>query len=283
MYSIDLYQLHWPARYTPIFSEKRYERRKEKAASDVPSIDEQVLAIKDCLESGKIRAWGLSNENAVGVSLFLESCRRLGVPPPATIQNDFSIAHRRFEEDGTAEVCSPLLSGAGPKGIALLAYGTLAGGTLTGKVVQSLRDGDNTPDKTRLTDQQHANMADEKEVTILAPSVSRHVLFPHFQPRYYSKGTVKLAEKYAALARELDLTPTQLALVWARQREYIGAVIIGATSLEQLKENILAFELPGLSRSTLRRIDAIDHQLASAYYQGVQPGVVKGEEVISSN
>lgn len=85
---VDLFQLHWPARYTPIFSHKRYERRRERDPAGIPSIDEQVLAVKECLDSGKARAWGLSNENAVGVSLFLESCRRLGVPPPATIQNE---------------------------------------------------------------------------------------------------------------------------------------------------------------------------------------------------
>ena len=108
---VDLFQLHWPARYTPIFSAKRYQRRHERRPEDIPAVDEQVLAIKECLDSGKVKAWGLSNENAVGVSLFLESCRRLGVPPPATIQNDFSAAHRRFEEDGTAEACAPLQPG----------------------------------------------------------------------------------------------------------------------------------------------------------------------------
>jgi diketogulonate reductase-like aldo/keto reductase len=74
------------------------------------------------------------------------------------------------------------------------------------------------------------------------------------------------------------LTPAQLALVWARQREYMGAVIIGATTLAQLKENIEAFDLPDLSPAVLRRIDAVDERLAAAYYRGVQPGAVRGED-----
>ena len=69
-----------------------------------------------------------------------------------------------------------------------------------------------------------------------------------------------MAEKYAALARELDLTPTQLALVWARQREYIGAVIIGATSLEQLKENIDSIHTK-LSKDTLEKINGIHSEI----------------------
>ena len=42
-------------------------------------------------QAGKVKAWGLSNENGVGVTLFLEAARRLGVAPPVTIQNDFSL------------------------------------------------------------------------------------------------------------------------------------------------------------------------------------------------
>ena len=173
---VDLFQLHWPARYTPIFSAKRYQRRHERRPEDIPAVDEQVLAIKECLDSGKVKAWGLSNENAVGVSLFLESCRRLGVPPPATIQNDFSAAHRRFEEDGTAEACAPLHSAAGKEGVALLAYGALAGGTLTGKV-RAL------PTSSEAKGNEKGKGKGKEGEVIVAPEQSRHVLFPHFQPR----------------------------------------------------------------------------------------------------
>ena len=57
------------------------------------------------------------------------------MPPPATIQNDFSLLHRKFEEDGTAEACAPVRAGFEP-GVGLLAYGVLAGGALSGKYVK---------------------------------------------------------------------------------------------------------------------------------------------------
>ena len=168
--------------------------------------------------------------------------------------------------------------------MALLAYGTLAGGTLTGKVrpqkqqqqqQQASEQGREAPDEASGGGGGGEGGGDA--AVVVAPAQSRHALFPHFQPRYYSAGTLAAAADYAALAAELELTPTQLALVWSRQREYMGAVIIGATTLEQLRENILAFDLPDLSPQVLRRMDAIDERLAAAYYRGVQPGVVQAE------
>jgi len=274
---VDLYQLHWPARYTPMFGFKAYERRMERTSQAVPSIDEQVAAMGELMKAGKIRAWGLSNENGVGVTLFLESARRLGVPAPATIQNDFSLVQRKFETDGTAEACSPFTSGTS-HGVSLLAYGALAGGTLTGKITA---DG-------------------------VAPPDSRHVRFPHFQPRYYSEGSRASAQEYAALARELnsegekrgggsesggrknssEFTPAKLALLWARRREYVGAVIVGATSLAQLRENLEAFNGDDddlLDSGILAQIDSIEEQSASAYYRGVKPGsLVAGSSVLGT-
>jgi len=294
---VDLYQLHWPARYTPMFGFKAYERRLERTSEAVPSIDEQVAAMGELMKAGKIRAWGLSNENGVGVTLFLESARRLGVPAPATIQNDFSLVQRKFETDGTAEACSPFTSGTS-HGVSLLAYGALAGGTLTGKITA---DG-------------------------VAPPDSRHVRFPHFQPRYYSEGSRASAQEYAALARELnserekrgggsvsggsksssgersddddgsgvasvdgsssEFTPAKLALLWARHREYVGAVIVGATSLAQLRENLEAFNGDDddlLDSGILAQIDSIEEQSASAYYRGVKPGsLVAGSSVLGT-
>jgi aryl-alcohol dehydrogenase-like predicted oxidoreductase len=57
-------------------------------------IDEIVAAIGDLLNSGKIKQWGLSNESAYGVTMMCESAKRLGVPLPVSIQNDYSITDR---------------------------------------------------------------------------------------------------------------------------------------------------------------------------------------------
>eukprot|EP00613_Pedinella_sp_CCMP2098_P067964 CAMPEP_0171986456 /NCGR_PEP_ID=MMETSP0993-20121228/274881_1 /TAXON_ID=483369 /ORGANISM="non described non described, Strain CCMP2098" /LENGTH=521 /DNA_ID=CAMNT_0012639363 /DNA_START=155 /DNA_END=1721 /DNA_ORIENTATION=+ len=382
---VDLYQLHWPARYTPMFGFKAYERRMERTSQAVPSIDEQVAAMGELMKAGKIRAWGLSNENGVGVTLFLESARRLGVPAPATIQNDFSLVQRKFETDGTAEACSPFTSGTS-HGVSLLAYGALAGGTLTGKITA---DGVAPPDSrhvmfphfqpryysegSRASAQEYAALARElnserekrgggsvsggsksssgersddddgsgvasvdgssseftpAKLALLWARASRQPArwFPHFQPRYYSEGSRASAQEYAALARELnserekrgggsvsggsksssgersddddgsgvasvdgsssEFTPAKLALLWARRREYVGAVIVGATSLAQLRENLEAFNGDDddlLDSGILAQIDSIEEQSASAYYRGVKPGsLVAGSSVLGT-
>jgi len=210
---IDLYQLHWPERYTPLFGELAYARSKER--DDAVSIEEQVAAIGELIKSGKVRYWGLSNENAFGVTLFVQACKKLGVPLPVSIQNDFAFVDRRFEQDGTAEACAP--HNVGSNGIGLLAYGALAGGTLSGKYA----------DPTTA-----ANLEN-----------SRHVKFPDFQPRYHSNSTKDMAAAFAQVARKWGMIPAQLALAWAAHREYMGSVIIGATSMGQLKENVAAFDI----------------------------------------
>ena len=83
-------------RYTPIFGSMAYERKNEKH-DEIP-YEESVAAIGELIKAGKIRHWGISNENAVGVIKFLEAAKKLGVPPPVSIQNDFAMVDRRFEQ-----------------------------------------------------------------------------------------------------------------------------------------------------------------------------------------
>lgn len=178
---IDLYQLHWPDRYSNLFDRREYSLAEERAV--FTPFEESVKAIGELLAAGKIKQWGVSNENAVGICKFMEACEKNNVQKPVTIQNDFSCIHRKFEEDGTAEACSKLHCGvdggikvrdaaadsrcppppahARPTRAQLLAYGALAGGTLSGKYERDA-DGNLTTKSKR----------------------SRHVLFPNFQPRW---------------------------------------------------------------------------------------------------
>ncbi|KAI8469206.1 MAG: aldo/keto reductase [Monoraphidium minutum] len=197
---IDVYLIHWPARYAACFGKRRYRPEMEWES---PPIDEQVAAMGELIKEGKIREWGLSNETTFGVCAFCEAAKRLGVQPPAAIQNDASLVLRSFEAD-LAEACAPRNNNIG-----LLAYGCLAGGTLTGKYAGGAR-----------------------------PEKGRHTIYPGFQPRYLTDRVQAAAAQYAALAQSRGLTPTQLALAWAATRWYMGSVIIGATSLEQLAANV---------------------------------------------
>ena len=88
------------------------------------------------------------------------------------------------------------------------------------------------------------------------PPNSRHVKFPGFQPRYHSERSLAAARKYYDLATEKGIPVAQLALAWCKSRFYICSTIIGATTLEQLKENIAAFDID-LDEDTLEKIDAI--------------------------
>ena len=89
---IDLYQLHWPSRDTPIFGCSSFfpdgEHRPMPFADhgEPAAFDEQVLAIKALLDAGLIRHWGLSNENSFGITMFCLACDRLGVPRPVACE-----------------------------------------------------------------------------------------------------------------------------------------------------------------------------------------------------
>jgi aryl-alcohol dehydrogenase-like predicted oxidoreductase len=181
---IDLYQLHWPERYTPLFGELSYKRGSERGHDSV-DMEETVSAVGELIKAGKIRYWGLSNENAFGVTKFVHVCQKLGVPLPVSIQNDFAFVDRRFEQDGTAEACSPL--NVGGNGIGLLAYGALAGGTLSGKYAD--------PEKAAQSEK------------------SRHTKFPGFQPRYHADTTREIAAEFAKVAMKHAMRPALYIIV----------------------------------------------------------------------
>jgi len=222
---VDLLQLHWPDRYTPLWGnnvymkelEGKHEQQPRSSEERVP-FDDVVRCLGALIEKGTIKAWGLSNETSYGVCEWVHAARRCGVPPPVTIQNDFSLLDRRFESE-LAETCSSVNHNVG-----LLAYGPLAGGTLSGK-------GYSEPG-------------------------SRHVLFPNFQARYHCPASRDAAEKYAQLAHSKGLSPTTLALAWAYSRHFMTSVIIGATKMKHLLENIEAASIV-LDKDTLHAIDAI--------------------------
>jgi hypothetical protein len=78
-----------------------------------------VLSIKALFDAGLIKHWGVSNENAYGITMFCVTCDKLGVPRPVSCQNDFSLCDRMYEND-TAEAAYRF-------GVVGLPYGTLAG------------------------------------------------------------------------------------------------------------------------------------------------------------
>lgn len=223
---------HWPDRYTPLWGHHAYmkhlEGKHQQQPRDGPddvAFDDVVKCMGELLEEGVIKHWGVSNETSYGVCQWVASARRLGVRPPISIQNDFSLLDRRFEGE-LAETCSSLNCNLG-----LLAYGALNGGALTGKYAQGAK-----------------------------PAKSRHTLFPGFQQRYHCPLALKAADMYADIAAEAGITPSQLALAWAYSRHFMAAVIIGATTVEQMEDNCRASDIE-LSKETLAKIDALHAQI----------------------
>ena len=218
---IDLYQLHWPDRYAPNFGQSVYDPTKER---DAVPIKETVAALGELISAGKIRHYGLSNETTYGVCEFVRAADELGVPRPVSIQNSFCLLHRTFETE-LAEACAP-----SHYDIGLLPWTPLAGGALSGKYLHGKK-----------------------------PAEGRLVKFPAFMQRYLNAPCVEATEAYEAIAKEAGVSLATLSLAWCRTRWYCASTIIGATTMEQLKENIDAFDadLVTLSEETLKKIDDV--------------------------
>jgi aryl-alcohol dehydrogenase (NADP+) len=213
---IDLYQIHWPQRNVPMFGATEFDPSKEK---DGPSVREQVEGMAAMIRAGKIRYYGLSNETAWGVCEFRHAARELGVAGPVTIQNSYSLVSRGVDND-LAEVLFR-------EKMSLLAYSPLAGGMLSGKYLGGVR-----------------------------PSKSRYTLFDGLGMRFRKPIVNEAVDAYAMLAQERGLTLVQLALGYVKSRWHVGAAIIGATSMQQLEEDIEAAQFE-LDADTLAAIAAI--------------------------
>jgi len=213
---IDLYQLHWPSRNAPIFGQKQFNPELERPHV---AIAETVAVLADLVKEGKIRAYGVSNESAWGVSEFVRQAEQQQLPRLTSIQNACNLVNRAFEQ-GLDETCFR-------ENVGLLAYSPLAFGQLTGKYA------DDANAHGRLT-----------------------IFPPTWSPRYTRASVLEASKRYAALARAHGLTPTQLALAWCYSRWYVASTIIGATNLTQLKENIDAFDVQ-LSPDIMSAIETI--------------------------
>jgi aryl-alcohol dehydrogenase-like predicted oxidoreductase len=215
---IDLYQIHWPQRNVPMFGAIEFDPAKEKGG---PPIREQVEGMAAMIKAGKIRYYGLSNETAWGVCEFRRVAKELGVPGPVTIQNSYSLVSRNVDNDLAETLFRENMS--------LLAYSPLAAGILSGKYIGGAR-----------------------------PEGARFTLFDSLGVRFRPPMVAEAVEAYAALAKRRDVTLVQLALGYVSSRWFLGASIIGATTMAQLKEDIAAaqFELDAETLTEIRAIQA---------------------------
>ena len=218
---IDLYQLHWPQRPTNFFGKLGYGNTEAQNTDEITALEETLTALSHEIKNGRIRYIGLSNETPWGTLKFLHLAEKLGLEKFVSVQNPYNLLNRTYEI-GMSEI-------AHHESIGLLAYSPLAFGYLTGKFRHGAR-----PTNTRIS------------------------LYSRFS-RYSNPQSEWATEQYAQLAEQHDLTLTQLSLAFIKQQFFVNTTIIGATNLNQLKENIQAFEIE-LSTDVLEGIEAIHRQ-----------------------
>jgi len=192
--------------------------RKPNASQPETPPEEILRSLEDMVKAGKIREIGVSNETPWGVMAFLREANQHGLLRVQSIQNAYSLLVRNFEF-GLEEVCHR-------EKVSLLAYSPLAQGYLTGKY----RGG-------------------------ALPEGARKTLFDRLQ-RYEGEGAHEAVEAYVTLAEEHGLDPAQMAIKFVDSRPFMTSTILGATSLEQLKPDIDAFDIE-LPEEVVKGISAI--------------------------
>ena len=213
---VDVYQLHWPDRNVPFFGQRNYKHNANEQWED--NIKEVIETLDDLVKQGKIRHYGVSNESSWGVMRHLSESTQNNLTRCKTIQNPYSLLNRLFEVN-LAEV-------AMRENVGLLAYSPLAFGVLSGKYLNG-----QLPEKSRIK------------------------LFPKYN-RYSSEQSLFLTQKYLDLATNLNISLAQLSLAFVNQQPFLTGNIIGATTMQQLKENINSIHVE-LSNETLELIDKI--------------------------
>lgn len=217
---IDLYQVHFPDRAVPGFGSNPVIWKTLPPAPEVP-IEETLAALDEVVKAGKARFIGVSNESAWGLMTWLKLSETQGRARVQSIQNAYSLANRTFEVNLAETVIR--------EQVGLLTYSSLAQGGLTGKYADGA-----------------------------LPPGARKTLFNRMQ-RYEKPGAAEAFAAYVALAREFGLDPAQMALKFAATRPFVTAVLLGATTLDQLRTNLASLDVP-FPAELQERIDAI-HQL----------------------
>jgi len=213
---IDLYQLHWPERKTNFFDRLNYKHKEEDSWNDFEKI---LITLEKFIKQGKIRYIGLSNETPWGLSKFLEVSKIKKLPRMMSVQNSYSLLCRTYEI-GLSEISIREKSG-------LLAYSPLAGGFLTGKY-------------------RNNNL----------PENSRQKLFADYYTRYSKPNASPVIEKYYNIAKKFDLNFAQMSIKFCEIQKFLTSVIIGATTMEQLKINIESVSV-NLKEEILKEINNV--------------------------
>ena len=213
---IDLYQLHWPERSTNCFGRREY--KVDKNEGEWNDFENVLQSLEKFIKNGKIRYIGVSNETPYGLSKYLEISKNKNLPRMMSVQNPYSLVNRTYEI-GMSEISIREKCG-------LLVYYPLASGALSGKY----RNGQ-------------------------MPKNARMTLFKGWE-RMLNPLAMKAYDEYYKLAKENNMTMVQLAQAFVNSRPFVTSNIIGATSMDQLKENIDSIKVE-LTEEIMEKINLI--------------------------
>jgi aryl-alcohol dehydrogenase-like predicted oxidoreductase len=207
---IDLYQTHWPDHGTP------YE--------------EILAALDELVQTGKVRIIGCSNETTWGLTKSLGVSERHGLARYETIQNNFSLNNRRFEDE-LAQACRQ-------EEVSLIPYSPLAGGVLSGKY-----NGGARPEGSRFTN--YLNAGERQQV---------------MAKRFVNDKSLESTERFMDIATEEGISVVTLATAWSKQHDFVASTIVGATHPDQMDDIIAAADVT-ISAEANAKIDAVTTDL----------------------
>ncbi|MEM1072940.1 MAG: aldo/keto reductase [Pseudomonadota bacterium] len=203
---IDLYQFHWPNRGSYMFRQNwKYNPSGQLMLDTEQHMEDALDALQKQVKRGTIRAFGLSNESAWGTTKWLQTAERVGGPRVASVQNEYSLLCRLYDTD-MAEMSIQ-------EDVPLLAFSPLAAGLLTGKYQNGA-----VPEKSRMS------------------------FSSELGGRKTDRAFVAV-DAYLEIASKHGLSPVQMALAWCKTRPFMGSVIFGSTTMEQLETCLSAADL----------------------------------------
>lgn len=207
---IDLYQTHWPDHDLPY--------------------DETMEVLDELVRDGKVRITGCSNETSWGLMKSIATAERLGTVRYQTIQNNFSLNNRRFEDE-LAQVCRQ-------EGVSLIPYSPIAGGVLSGKY-----QGGAAPDGARFS--RYLSMEGRQQM---------------MAKRFVNERSLASTERFMAIAAEAGISPTTMAVAWSKQHDFVASTIVGVSREDQLDEIFAAGDLI-LPDAVMKAIDKVSKEI----------------------
>ena len=207
---VDLYQTHWPDHGT--------------------AYDETMEVLDDLIRAGKVRIVGCSNETSWGLMKSLAASERGGFARYVTIQNNFSLNNRRFEDE-LAQVCRQ-------EKVSLIPYSPLAGGVLSGKY-----QGGATPEGARFSN--YIRIGGRQA------AMAR---------RFVNDKSLAATARYMEIAASIGMSLVTLATAWSKNHDFVASTIVGVTHEDQLPDILAAADLT-LSDEVMKAVDAVTKEI----------------------